>query len=125
MNNENKIENISELKLEACDEAIIVESNGVEVEVVDLGVVKSANCDWTVKGGTVKFCTKITNPSDKNIEDAVFKDVLNPRLTYVAGTFTVNNKQETPSHYDNTLEYVIGTLHKESSVVICFKVRVK
>ena len=121
------IENFSELGVTACDETIFATSNTVELEILDLSIVKSVSCPWTVVGGTVQFCVTITNPSDDMaLPDAIFRDVLNDRLTYVEDTFTVDGHPETPIYNPdtNTLEYTIPVIEPNSSVTICFKVKV-
>ena len=119
-----KINNTSELEVEACGEMMTIHSNEVEVDVIDLRVVKTV-CPLTFAGGTIQFCTEITNPSDYPISPAVFRDVLDPRLTYIQGTFLVNGEPRTPTVTNNKLEYVIPVIEPHSTVLICFKVRVQ
>ena len=118
-----KIENTSELDIEACEETVVVTSNTVDIDVLDLTVVKTASCGFAVQGGTVTFCTTIQNSSKTEIKDAVFHDALNSRLTYVANSFIVNGTHHTPTIKGQTIEYKL-TLPKNSKTTICFKVKI-
>jgi len=118
------IENTSELDVETCDEEIAtVKSNTVEVDIVELGIQKSASCSWTVPGGEITFCNVITNTSETDLEEVVFRDVLDPRFTYVEDSFEVDEQPQTPSISNNTIEYMIDELNGGASITICFKVR--
>jgi hypothetical protein len=117
----NRLENQSELDIQNCNDVITIPSNKVEIDVIRLEVIKSANCPWTVVGGTIRFCTQIHNPSDMEIH-ALFRDTLDPRLEY-AGDFTVNGSPATPDIDGQTVEYEFN-LPPHSTITICFKVKV-
>ncbi|MCL2675435.1 MAG: hypothetical protein FWE84_02435 [Firmicutes bacterium] len=119
------VENISQLDVEACEETVVIESNEVEVEIVDLTLTKTVSCEFTFPGGVLTFCTLIENESEREIEDALFRDALDDRLTFIAGTFTVNGVPTTPVYENNTLEYLIPLISPESEIEICFDVRVE
>jgi len=120
-----KIDNTSSLDVDVCEESVTISSNTVDVEIVDLEIVKTVNCPWTVTGGTLRFCTAITNPSeDIDIEDALFHDTLNGRLTYVTGSFTVDGHPATPTVSGQSIEYVIPEIPAGETVTICFDVTV-
>ena len=120
-----KLENISQLDVEVCEEKVAIESNEVELDVIELTIEKSVSCPWTVPGGTVTFCNTIKNASEETtILDSTFIDELNPRFTYVTGSFTVDEVDVEPIIEGNTIKYNIEELAPEQELVICFKVTV-
>ncbi|MCL2228809.1 MAG: hypothetical protein FWC00_03190 [Firmicutes bacterium] len=121
----NSIINKAELEIEGCEDAFVVESNQTEVDIVDITLTKTSGCHFAVVGGTISYCVKIENHSGEIVPDALFKDVLSSRVSYVTGSFTVDGTHETPTISGNTISYEIPELHPSpSSTMICFKVKV-
>ena len=119
------INNTSYLDVLVCNDLVTTTSNPVQVEVVDLGIVKTSSCPWTVRGGKVTFCTQITNPSiDRDLIAAVFRDILNDRLTYVDGSFTVNGVPETPIISGQQMQFTLDIMSGQT-VSICFTALVR
>ena len=117
--------NSSHLDVEVDGVTKTIDSNEVQVEVVNLSIVKSAASSWTIQGGTIHYCVAVTNESEtETITDAVFRDVLADRLTYVEDSFTVDGDEETPVISGQTISYTIPTLEPEQTVNICFAVTV-
>ena len=118
------INNTSYLDVTTCDEVVTASSNQVNFEVVELTIVKTTSCPWTVTGGTITYCTTITNPSlDMDLLGAVFSDVLDNRLSYVVDSFTLNGTPETPTINGQRIEFTLDIL-ADSVTTICFQVLV-
>jgi len=116
-----KINNTSYLSIQTCDETITTPSNTASVEIIELEINKTSTCPWTIKGGTITYCTTITNPSaSTDIYNAVFNDTLVDRLTYVDGSFTVDGVPVAPQVTGQLIEYTLN-IASEQTVVICFK----
>jgi len=119
-----KIDNMSQLNVTTCNEISTVESNTVEVDVVEITIEKTANCYWTVPGGVVTFCNKITNPSDIEIYDSIFIDELDDRFEYVPDSFMVDGVHASPLIIGRRIQYAIAQLRPETEKTICFKVKI-
>jgi len=118
------ITNIASTDVIGCDgEVIDVPSNPVDVGIVDLSIVKSADCSWAIKGGKIKYCVAISNASDIDLPGSVFRDVLDLGLRYVDGSFTVDGVPQTPTVSGNTIEYDLD-IPANTTILICFQVLV-
>ena len=78
-------------------------------------VIKSKRCE------IFTFCNMVTNPTNEEIIDSVFRDRLNVRLCYVKSSFRVNGEPQVPSITNNTIEYVIPSIGINQTIRICFK----
>ena len=92
-----KQENLAFADIELCDEAVSVASEPAEVDIIDLQVTKTADCQYAVVGGKICYTVTIFNNSDVNFvgdrEDdemggVIFRDPLTSNLEYIPGTFT-------------------------------------
>ena len=120
-----KITNTSELEVETCEDTATVTSNAADLEIIEITLEKTVSCGYSVPGGIVTYCTKITNPSeDITLTEAVFSDVLDSRLSYVAHSFTVNDVPENPTVNGQKIEYTIPEIAPETVVTICLKAKV-
>ena len=120
--------NTSNLDVDVGGQTQTVPSNQVQVAIVDLFVQKTVSNPWTIEGGTVDFCNAITNATalsdgGMTIQNAIFRDVLEPRVEYVVDTFTVDGIQQTPTISGQTISYTIPTLDPEQTINICFTVK--
>ena len=93
------------LDLELCEEAVTVQSNQVETDIIDLTIVKSASCNVALVGGKICYKVTITNNSDVDLEYIMFRDPLAPNLTYIEGSFEVDGTPQTPTIVGNELQY--------------------
>jgi uncharacterized repeat protein (TIGR01451 family) len=118
------ITNTANAELELCGELVQITSNTVNLEVAEIIIRKYANCSFTIVGGTVRFCIEVSNPSAATINNVLIRDVLDPRLQYIPGTFFVNGVPATPTVVGNVLSYNIPAIPPFSTVVACFRVRV-
>jgi len=112
--------NQSFLDLELCEEVATASSNIVETEIIDLNMIKEANCGYAVVGGKICYTITITNNSAIELVDVVFRDPLPNNLTYVEGSFTVDDDSQTPIiDANNVLSYTL-TIPSSSTLVIKF-----
>jgi len=118
------VSNIAKFEVEACEgeDSTTIESNQERVEIVDLVIEKSANCSVAFVGGTVTYCVTVTNPSEYEFS-STFRDLLDVRLSYVAGTFMVDGIPQTPVIAGQEISYPI-TIPANGTVIVCFKVKV-
>lgn len=91
-----------------CEEAMVVNSNTVETEIIDLQVTKTANVPFTMVGQTICYTVTIVNNSDVDVEDILFTDPLESYLTYVDGSFAVDGTPETPTVTGNEIQYELS-----------------
>ena len=116
--------NRSQIEIEACDETITVTSNETNVSVLHLEVVKTAGCNITAIGHHIDYCVRVTNNSGVDLFDLVFRDTLDPRTSFVVGSFTVDGQPRTPTVQNNTITYNIPEIRANETINICFRVRV-
>jgi len=118
------VANTAELDVVSCDgeEPTTIQSNKEEVEIVDIVVEKTANCPIAFVGGTIQYCITVTNPSLHEFQ-STFRDVLDSRLEYVDGSFTVDGTTQTPTISGQEISHLV-TIPADSTVTICFKVKV-
>ena len=116
--------NRSQIEIEACDETITVQSNQTTVTRLELEVVKTAGCNITAVGHHIDYCVRITNNSGVDLFDLVFRDTLDPRTSFVPGSFTVDGQPRTPTVQNNTITYDIPEIRDGETITICFRVRV-
>jgi len=122
---ENLIANKALIEIEACDEIITIESNEETVALLQLEVIKTASCNVTAVGHQIRYCVTIKNESDVDLEDLLFKDELDPRTSYVNGSFTVNGTPATPTVVGHTITYTIPKIEDDETITICFRVMVE
>ncbi|MCL2846467.1 MAG: DUF11 domain-containing protein [Firmicutes bacterium] len=133
-------ENQAFLDIELCDEAVIVESEVSETEILDLTITKESDCPYAVIGGTICYTVTITNNTDHTFDGRddtafsplVFRDPLAENLEYIVDTFTFSiNGAIPPTHgtptidTDNIMTFDDWTIPPQSTVVVEFCVRVK
>ncbi|MCL2587203.1 MAG: hypothetical protein FWE31_03100 [Firmicutes bacterium] len=118
------VANTAEFDIQACDgeEPTTIQSNREDVDIVNLIVEKIASCSVVFPGGIIKYCVTVTNPSNNEFQ-STFRDVLNPLLTYVSGSFTVDGVSEAPNITGKEISFPV-TIPENGSAVICFKARV-
>ena len=121
---ENQITNKARIEIEACDETIVVESNEETVALLQLEVIKTANCNVTAAGHQIRYCVTIKNESGVDLDELLFKDELDPRTSYVNGSFTVNGTPATPTVANRTITYAIPRIEDDETITICFRVTV-
>ena len=124
MATEKQITNKSQIEIEACDETIVVESNETTIHKLHLEVVKTAACNITAVGHHIRYCVSVKNESGVDLEDLLFKDILDPHTSYVPESFEVDGIRRTPTVANNTITYVIPELKDDETINICFRVRV-
>ena len=90
-------------------------------QVVTPQIVKSPSCDWTLPGGTTEWLNTIFHPSQKDIPDVLFYDILDANLVYVENSFTVDTVPVTPTIDGQTISYTIPLLEAGQTINICFK----
>ena len=116
--------NRSQIEIEACDETITVQSNETNVSILRLSVVKTAGCNISAVGHHIDYCVRITNDSGVDLHDLVFRDTLDPRTSFVPGSFTVDGQQRAPIIQGHTIIYNIPEIRDGETITICFRVRV-
>jgi len=116
--------NRAQIEIEACDETIVVESNEAEVNKLHLIVVKTPGCNLTAVGHHIDYCVSVKNESGVDVEDLLFRDVLDSHTSYVTGSFMVNGAPATPTVQGQTITYLIPEIEDDEEIVICFRVRV-
>jgi len=98
------------------------ESNQVSTQIVELEITKQA-CGYVLSSHNICYEVIATNPSDINMVDVLFSDELDPNVTYIPGTFTVDGYPQTPMMANNTIQYPID-LPSGESVEIRFCVKI-
>ena len=98
--------------------------NGPAEHVPEVKITKTASCPWTLKGGTIEFCIKMENTGAVDIANALFRDPLDSRFSYVDKSFTVDGGYQVPAIVEGALQYMVPLIEVGESVEICFKVRV-
>lgn len=123
MNNEFK--NIAEVEVTACGETHTLCSNESTVKKVVVRVEKMADRECVFEGDCIVYTVKICNESSVLINDPIFCDDIPNGLSYVAGTFEVNGKPETPERepFGNRISFKLKHLTPNSETVICFQVK--
>jgi uncharacterized repeat protein (TIGR01451 family) len=121
-----RIENQAFIDIESCEEMLTLESNEEQVTKVELEIVKTAGCRYTIAGGTIRWCTKIKNNSGIDVEDITFRDILAQGTSYVADSFTVNGAPATPTYIADMrkLTYHIAEIEEGEEITICFRAHV-
>jgi len=123
------------LDIELCDEAVSVESNVAETDIIDLQVTKISNCPYAVVGGNICYTVTIVNNSNANFVDGalggiIFRDPLASNLQYIPGTFqyTIGSGEpfqvEPNINADNVLTYDSIVLPAGQTAIVTFCVRV-
>jgi len=118
------ITNKSQIEIEACEETIVLESNETTVHKLELDIEKTAGCNITAVGHHINYCVRIKNESEVDLQDLLFKDILDTKTSYVTGSFEVNGSPATPTVVGHTITYTIAELEDDDTVTICFRVRV-
>ena len=119
-----QIINRAQIEIEACDETITVQSNSEIVNKLQLEVAKTAGCNITAVGNQVSYCVRVTNDSGVDLFDLLFRDMIDPHTSFVAGSFTVDGQPRTPTVQGHTITYNIPELRDDETINICFHVRV-
>jgi len=89
------MQNQTFLDLELCEESITINSDIVDVDVIDLTLTKEASCNMVIVGKDVCYTVTIVNNSDVAL-DTTFRDPLALNTTYVEDSFTVKVGDEEP-----------------------------
>ena len=121
---ENKIINQASVEIEMHDGMHVIKSDLVEINPINIKVVKTANCDRVVVGGTIVYTIKIINECTSDVEDLLFKDVIDSCTEYVKDSFKVGDDYKTPDLDGDTLSYKIEKLESCDEVTIMFEVKV-
>jgi uncharacterized repeat protein (TIGR01451 family) len=121
---DSKIKNKAYLEIEACEEDLVIESNEVVAETIDLKLEKTQSCNYAVVGGKLKYTVKIINQCDTDILNVNFMDIFDDCCEYVAGSFEVDGKKETPTVVDNILEYLLHEIKGDETITITFEVKI-
>jgi len=116
------INNKAVVNLEACDRTIEVTSNEVTTKPIKLRLEKKQDCDIVLVGGRVLFTVEIENQCSTDVHDLTFKDKLHDCLSYVEGSFKVNDVPHHPEFEDDTLKYEIEELKSCETLTITFEV---
>ncbi|MCL2599407.1 MAG: hypothetical protein FWD76_05835 [Firmicutes bacterium] len=121
----NIVQNTSQVTLDVGGDPVVFPSNTVDLEIIGPTVVKSVDPAFTTIGGTVYFCSVVTNTSDTTtLLNVEFSDVLDPMLHLCAGQFFVDNAPATPTVNGQQILYTIPTIAPNTFVQICFQVTV-
>ena len=122
--------NITFLDLDLCEETVTIESNEVEVDIIDVEIKKEADCAYAVVGGQICYTITIENRSEVPFNDPAigpgqlfFRDPLDENLEYVQGSFTVDGHQRTPTVTNNEISYHLD-VPATSTVIVRFCVKV-
>lgn len=101
-----------------------LDSNIVNTEVLTYSVpkVKSADKTFMQEGETAVHTVVITNNSQAQLFNLVFKDTMSSGATYSAGSVTVNGAAQ-PS-YDPAVGFPLPNLAVGQSITVEFDVRV-
>ena len=100
--------NHSFLDFNLCEEAIVVQSESVETEVIDITIKKEASCGFVIKGGKICYTITIDNKSDVELEDVTFRDPLDQNLTYEEDSFEVDGHKVQPEIEDNVITHKLN-----------------
>jgi len=99
-----------------------ITSNSVETNLLlDPTITKSVDKDVASIGDVVTYTVTITNPSEVEISNVVFSDLLPAGVTYVDGSFKFNGSSVTPTVSGNSLTYAISSVSAMGSVVLEFQ----
>ena len=113
------------LDFDMCRDAISVQSNPADTEIIDLQVTKSASRTAVFVGDNICYTVTVFNNSDVDLEELAFSDVLMSNLAYVEGSFEVDGVAVTPTiSPDNELSYLIPLVAGGATVVVTFCVTV-
>ncbi|MCL2796708.1 MAG: DUF11 domain-containing protein [Firmicutes bacterium] len=104
------LENTSFLDLDLCEEAISVESNEVVTTVIDLSIVKEASCAYVILGKNICYTVTVTNNSDVELLDVMFRDPLPSGLVYVEGSLEVDGTPVEPATTSPDLTYLLESV---------------
>lgn len=118
--NRNEIKNKAIIKVEYCGERHFIESNEVELNKIDLIVLKRQNKNAAFVGDCVKYTITIYNDSKTDLYNLEFEDKLAKDLKYVRDSFKVNGIKENPCYEHNDLSYRINQLKVKEEIVITF-----
>lgn len=98
------------------------DSNIVNTEILTYSVpkVKSADKTFLQEGETAQHTVVITNNSQTQLFDLVFKDVMSGGATYVAGSVTVNGAPQ-PT-YDPVIGFPLPALNAGQAVTVGYTI---
>lgn len=99
-----------------------LDSNTVNTQALTYSVSKTANCDKTFlqEGETSKYCVVITNNSQTQLLDILFKDDISG-ATYVPGSLKINGVPQ-PT-YDPTAGFTLPSLDSGQSITVEYDVK--
>jgi len=139
-------ENQAFIDLTLCGDAVSVQSDVVETDIINLTVDKVANCEYALLGGNICYTVTITNDSDVDFIEGTdemgglkFRDELTANLSYVENTFNytifdIDDPDPEPPHdpvfvepdidSDNVMTFEPLELSANQFVVIKFCVKV-
>ena len=126
---EHPILNQAKLSLELCEKEITIKSNETKAKELNLKITKTQSCDIFVTGSVITYCSIIKNESDILLHHVKWSDLLDERLEYVVGTFKVNGVTHNPTITTignrKELSWILNPIHPNSTITICFDVKVK
>ena len=119
------IRNQGQLGFNLCGRHREIESNRVELHVVDVEFEKHGpECNHVVEGENVEFRFVIKNKSNVELENVEFRDHLVRELEFVEGSFRVNGRPQRPNVHRNTVSFRFHRLRPGHEEVITFLVKV-
>ena len=102
-----------------------ITSNSAETNILlNPTITKEVDKETASIGEVVTYTVTITNPSEVEISDIVFSDVLPAGVSYIDGSFEVNGSPVTPTVSNNTLTYSVTSIGTMGSVVLEFQATV-
>jgi len=106
---------------ELCEDEITISSDPVVVDVIDITVDKEASCAYAVVGSEI--CYTITITTDTAIDGMTFKDLLDPAVEYVVGSFEVNGDPEDPVITGQEISYELDLPIGETVIEFCVEIK--
>ena len=119
-----KVRNKALLEVPMCDQTVVLETQELEAEKLDICFEKEQNCNAVFVGGCIKYAVKICNQSDCEIKNLTFKDILDECMELCCQSFTVNGVHEHPEICGREILYKLPCLKPHVGTIIMFKVRV-
>ena len=114
------------LRIEVCGHHHTIESNEVELHLLEIEFEKfGPECNHVVIGERVEFRIKLKNKSDKDLHDVLFTDPLQRGLEFVMNSFRVNGEHVHPEIRRGNIEYCIREFKAHAEIEIHFEVVVR
>ena len=122
---ENKIRNQAQLEVRLCDRRHVVSSDEVVVQPIRVEIKHLQPCRFVLENDCVRYTVKISNKSETEICDVMFRDTLHGNAEYIPNSFRINGHPHRASIRGKTLEACIRVLKPCETLIAIFDVRIR